>query len=93
MPEVREQLHRHRTLREICDKDMGNKNELPTHRQNRRSQRIAIMPACYCTYSNCKGQLVDDKTRKRHERMDLSEKFHSDSKVCRIVDTLNLLNI
>ncbi|KAH9016472.1 hypothetical protein EDB84DRAFT_1443105 [Lactarius hengduanensis] len=34
------------------------------------------MPACYCTYSSCNGQLVDDKTRKRHERFDNSQAYH-----------------
>lgn len=81
---AREQLHRHRTLQEIVIKD-GHRKRI-ANSQNRQSQRIAIMPACYCTYFNCKGQLVDDKTRKRHERMDVSEKFHCDGKVCQYIE-------
>ncbi|KAH8978132.1 hypothetical protein EDB86DRAFT_2837041 [Lactarius hatsudake] len=34
------------------------------------------MPSCYCTYFNCNGELVDDKTRKRHERFDKSQAYH-----------------
>lgn len=35
------------------------------------------MPACYCSYFHCDGQLVDDKTRKQHERFDASESYHN----------------
>ena len=41
------------------------------------------MPACYCTYLRCNGQFVDDKTRKRHERFDNSQKYHEHTRVCR----------
>jgi hypothetical protein len=41
------------------------------------------MPACYCAYFGCSGQIIDDRTRKRHERMDISEKYHSHTQVCR----------
>ncbi|KAI9439151.1 hypothetical protein H4582DRAFT_2075806 [Lactarius indigo] len=34
------------------------------------------MPACYCRYSSCNGQLVDDKTRKRHKRFDDLQAYH-----------------
>ncbi|KAH8983006.1 hypothetical protein EDB86DRAFT_2834164 [Lactarius hatsudake] len=34
------------------------------------------MPSCYCTYFNCNGELVDDKTRKHHERFDKSQAYH-----------------
>jgi hypothetical protein len=51
----------------------------------------AIMPACYCTYIGCNGQLVDDKTRKRHERMDFSETYHSRAEVCRYIESVQYL--
>lgn len=49
------------------------------------------MPACYCKYFGCNGQLVDDKTRKRHERFDFSETYHSD--VCRRFEFAQLLRL
>lgn len=41
------------------------------------------MPICYCTYFGCSGKIVDDKTRKRHERFDVSETYHNHSDVRR----------
>ncbi|KAI0280567.1 hypothetical protein BC826DRAFT_1112023 [Russula brevipes] len=41
------------------------------------------MPACYCSYFHCDGQLVDDKTRKQHERFDASESYHNHIQVYR----------
>ena len=39
------------------------------------------MPACYCTSFSCNGQLVDDKTRKRHKRFDDSQTYHKQTEV------------
>lgn len=62
-----------------CDKNMHGQQR-NTNSQNR--QHAIIMPPCYCTFYDCKGQIVDDKTRKRHQRMDFSEEFH---KVCQYI--------
>ncbi|KAF8268036.1 hypothetical protein EI94DRAFT_1700553 [Lactarius quietus] len=37
------------------------------------------MPACHCMYFSCNGQLVDDKTRKRHQRFEDSQAYHKQS--------------
>lgn len=53
----------------------------------RLTERTTAMPACYCKYFSCNGQLVDDKTRKRHERFDDSQAYHKHAKVNRHFDS------
>jgi hypothetical protein len=71
----------HYTLRGCTDKNIQERI-MNHHTDSQNRQRTAIMPACYCTYFGCNGQLVDDKTRKRHQRMDSSETYHNHSEVC-----------
>ena len=44
--------------------------------------RNSIMPACYCKYARCDGQVVDKNTKRKHERLDIAQSYHDRAEVC-----------
>jgi hypothetical protein len=41
-----------------------------------KEHKPTIMPACYCVYFKCNGQMVDSNTKKCHARYDTSQSYY-----------------